>query len=122
MDTYEIITGACEQNLFTEHGHNHRSYLASDGNWYTGVDSWDCEFACSSECRDALMAGEITVAENDLPISERTPVVAVTVLPQGYGYTDLTAYEIAPGEIASEQLPAICGHCETVIRPSEEAS
>lgn len=121
---YEIIYGKTEHNLFEGPTPNTRTYQVTttlpfvegfDG-WFTGVDTLDNDYACSDECRDALLA--------DFPASgtvydERSGTLDVHVRRDSDGgYSDATVYP--DPDVAPEMLPISCAKCDKTIMGSTE--
>jgi hypothetical protein len=114
MNGYEIIIGTCERDLFDEvsdASDNHRTYRASDGHLYTGIDSAEALYACSTACRDKLTAA---YPEHGV-IDDRNGQLDVHVTPMGRGYEDATVYPFTDDSYTDDMFPVRCSVCGHVM-------
>jgi hypothetical protein len=111
---YEIATGAAEQDLFDQPGPGHRTYPATDGHHYTGVDTSDVLYACTAACRDALTE-DYPIRSTEV-VHDAGRICDAYVFDHGNGrFHDACVYELDPAGIEDHRLPIICDHCDTVM-------
>lgn len=115
---FQILIGVVERNLFTrESTTGDRTFLASDGNYYTGVETYEGAYACATDdgCLAAVVAASIGDDITAESVEGSADVAYVTTDSNG-GFVDATAYEREDGYVAETNEDYIaCDHCGRIL-------